>query len=138
MKPVAPRPASIEESAVVRRALEAAPLPRGTEDFGLGSDPLIVVGECECGCRSVQFETNSQEAAHRVADGVAHLPGGERVDIIVWAKGKSISGLEIVDYGQSNGRFPLPDSVCSWESASASQPSAPADGPASLRSAGRG
>lgn len=137
MKSVAPRPASIEESAVVRRALEAAPLPHGAES-GLWANPLIVVGECECGCRSVQFETESQEAENRVADGVAYLLGGERVDIIVWARGKSISGLEIVDYGQSNGRFPLPESVCSWESADASQPSAPADGPASLRSAGRG
>ena len=127
MKPIAPRPVSAPEAAIIRGALQHAPL-RPTEEFlGLVNE-LTVVAICECGCGSIAFRLPG-ENEQRLADGVGYLPSGERVDVLVWVEGTAISRLELVDYGQAKGALPIPESVTSWEHAGTLQPSIQSDGP---------
>ena len=113
MKTIVPRAITAEEAAVVKQALLRAaqtPVPADTIQF---IDSLRVTAECECGCRSVEFEC-SEGLESRWADGVGYLQTGERVDVLVWERNGQVSSLEIVDH---LGAGKLPVSVCSWEEA---------------------
>lgn len=113
MKAILPRLISDSEAAIIRCALQQASLQPA--DAFLGSvNKLTVMAICECGCGSVSFRPPSQNE-QRLADGVAYLPSGERVDVLVWVEGTAISQLELVDYGQAKGVLPIPESVTSWE-----------------------
>jgi len=76
-------------------------------------DSLRVTAECECGCRSVEFEC-SEGLENSWADGVGYLQTREKVDVLVWERNGHVSSLEIVDH---LGAGKLPVSVCSWEEA---------------------
>jgi hypothetical protein len=76
---------------------------------------LLVVEECECGCRSLYVKPLGSGDC-RAADGVGYLPSGQRVGILVWASSGSVSALEIVDHAGANV-LPDPTSICSWEEA---------------------
>lgn len=133
MKPVNPRPISASEAAIVIGALERAAV-ESADRYLHSVGGLVVTGICECGCGSVSFcEPSCSE--HRLADGVGFLPSGQRVDVLIWAKGSDISRLEIVDYGQANGALPIPESVTSWDRAGGVQQAVQGDGPASGGSA---
>lgn len=117
MKPITPRAISTDEAAVVRQALLRAAIGSVSPGILSSIDSLQVVGECECGCRSVYFRTLSAHE-HRLADGVGYLTDGTRVDLMVWAKDDYISSLEIVDHAGA-GQLPRAETVCSWEQAGA-------------------
>lgn len=134
MKFINPRPVSASEAAIIRGALQNASL-QPAEAFLSSVSSLTVIAVCECGCGSVYFREPSQ-SEQRVADGVGYLPSGDRVDVMVWAEGTSVSHLELVDYGQANGVLPVPESVTSWEHAGMVQQGIQPDGPASGGSAG--
>jgi hypothetical protein len=113
MKRIVPRPITSEEAAIVKQALLKAALTPVPTDTIQSIESLCVIAECECGCRSVEFES-SEAAESRLSDGVGYLLTGERVDVMVWGRGTRISSLEIVDH---LGAGKLPVSVCSWEEA---------------------
>lgn len=115
MKPIAPRPITEQEIAVVRQALLHAALAPVRPETIRAIGNLRVTGECECGCRSIEFEA-PEAKEHRLSDGVGYLRSGERVDIIVWGHGNQVSSLEIVDH-LGAGELPEANSVCSWEEA---------------------
>lgn len=113
MKQIAPRSITSEEAAIVKQALLKAALTPVPTDTIQSVESLRVIAECECGCGSVEFES-CEATESRVSDGVGYLLTGERVDIMVWGRGKRISSLEIVNH---LGAGKLPVSVCSWEEA---------------------
>jgi hypothetical protein len=115
MKAISPRPITMQEAAVLRQALLRAALSPVPEEMIQAIDALRVKGECACGCRSVEFDVPKGNE-HRLADGVGYLRTGERVDIIIWGRGRHIASLEIVDH-QGAGKLPEAESVCSWEEA---------------------
>lgn len=113
MKAFSPRPITEEELNVIRQALQrAALMPVGGETFqAIGS--LTVKAECECGCRSVEFD--APEGKERMmADGVGYLDEDGSLNKIIWGRGTQVSRLEVVD---PQGAGKLPDSVCSWDEA---------------------
>lgn len=76
-------------------------------------ESLKVVGECECGCRSLYFK-EIEKGDYSVADGVGYLADDEKIEVIVWASAGHVAALELVDHG---GKGQLPTIVCSWEEA---------------------
>ena len=74
---------------------------------------LIVVAECECGCRSVAFQCG-YGADRQLADGVGVLASGAHIEVIVWERNSEIASLEFVDHSSSGE---LPVKVIRWEEA---------------------
>ena len=112
MKPITPpRRLRPEEAAIIRNALERTSLAAVEPQLLESVASLTVIGECECGCRSLYFRQPSADD-YRVADGAGYLPNWDRVGLLVWA-GPGIAALEVVEHA-GFGQLPLPDSVCSW------------------------
>jgi hypothetical protein len=79
---------------------------------------LIVVGRCECGCASVDFEECAPDLpSHPVADGIGKTPRGGSVGVIVWGRSDAITGLEIYDLGAGDCDLvlPVPGSIEPWK-----------------------
>jgi hypothetical protein len=79
---------------------------------------LEVVGRCECGCASIDFDApTSDQHSTLIADGTGTTPSGGRVGVIVWGRPDAITGLEIYDLGAGDDDLvlPVPTSVISWE-----------------------
>ena len=115
MKIIPPRSLSSVEVAVIRGALQRASVGPVPDEMVEGVAGRMVMAECECGCRSLYLQHRAS-GDYRVADGVGYLPGGQRVDVLVWASSGSVTTLEIVDHAGA-GELPEPASVCSWEEA---------------------
>lgn len=114
--PFVVRELSADERDVLRRALQYGPAH--------GKDPLLldqieslqVVGRCECGCASVDFQhLRSGETAEVVADAVGATSAHEQVGIIVFALGSDLQRLEIVGYSAEPPPLPVPSTIRGWE-----------------------
>ena len=106
-----------EEVEVIRATLERASV-RPVTALATASIPnLSVVGRCECGCASVDFERTPALRSTPVADGIGETPRGGQVGIIVWGRPDAITGLEIYDLGAGDGDLVLPrvQSIVPWE-----------------------
>jgi hypothetical protein len=107
-----------QEIEVIRAAIARARVqPVYSEDIVSLSD-LIVAGQCNCGCASVDFEKREPERpSHRIADGIGTTPQGGCVGVIVWGQSDGVTGLEIYDLGAGDGNLvlPVPDSIEPWE-----------------------
>ena len=111
MKAITPRSITADEAAVINQALRRAGVKATPEDIIRTIISLRVIGECECGCRSIQFESREGEE-YMLADGVGYLRNGERVDVIVWGRDLSIASLELVDH-RGSGMMPEASTICS-------------------------
>ena len=97
-----------DEAAVIRAALERAQVSPVDEAARAAVSKLEVVGRCECGCASVDFDSPaSDRRSTLIADGV-----------IVWGRPDAITGLEIYDLGAGDADLvlPVPTSVIPWSS----------------------
>jgi hypothetical protein len=110
------------EAAVIQAALEQTPSRSPVTSLVVPIKELRVVGQCECGCDSVDFIPSETELHSRpVADGTGTTPSGGTVGIIVWGTDNAITSLEIYDLGAGDGnvRLPVPESIQSWDSGAA-------------------
>ena len=114
--PIAVRAISADERAILERALRYAPAD-GADAPSLNQlDSLQVVGKCQCGCASVDFQhLKSGEIADVVADAIGETRAGERVGVIVFALGGNLQGLEIVGYSDNHAHLPVPSTVRGWD-----------------------
>lgn len=113
MKRIQPRPITPEELAVLDAALQRAAVAAVPGALLSATKALEVVGECECGCRTLYFRPPSSED-YRIADGTGLLASGTRIDVMVWACGNDTAALEIVDHA-GEGALPTATTVSSWE-----------------------
>ncbi len=96
------------EIDVIRAALEVGPISKTARRLSIES--LCVVGQCDCGCDSVDFEQPLPEAGSKpIADAVGATPSGGDVGVIVWGTNAIITGLEIYDLGAGAADLRLPD-----------------------------
>ena len=116
--PIAVRPISAEERAVLERAIRLAP-SEGAETPSLDQlDSLQVVGKCGCGCASVDFRhLKSGQIAEVVADAIGETSRGELVGVLVFALDGNLVGLEIVGYSEFPAPLPVASTVRSWDGA---------------------
>ena len=107
------------EASVVERALLLAATDPSANAFSVEVRSLQVVGQCGCGCASIDFRIPAQgQIARIVADGVAKAPNGEHLGVIVWALDDELSGLEVYSYSEAPAPLPTLASVSSYENAS--------------------
>ena len=105
------------EIEVIRAALDRA-LVRTVDETASGTiATLEVIGHCECGCASVDFDSPvSDEHAAPIANGTGTTPRGGQVGVIVWGRSDAITGFEIYDMGAGDDDLvlPVPKSVVPW------------------------
>jgi hypothetical protein len=97
--------------------LEKAPKNGGRHSLIDQIDSLRVIGRCDCGCASVDFEVEGQSPpAKQVADATGTTPAGGKVGVIVWAIDERLTGLEIYDLGAGDDdlRLPTVESIEAW------------------------
>ena len=80
-------------------------------------EQLRVVGECSCGCTSLDFKPAEQLAGKKmVADELAIYPDGQRAGLILWGLEGQIVMLEVYDFQPgSSHRFPDVSNLCTWD-----------------------
>lgn len=107
------RPIASDEAELLLRTLERAPLEVVSSEIYAQVPKLIVVEVCECGCRTIYFQS-ARSGDRQIADGVAYMPSGGAADVMVWASGGNLTALDIVDYG-ATGELPNSKTVCARE-----------------------
>jgi hypothetical protein len=114
--PTAVRAISADERAILECALQYAPAKGGHMPSLDQLDSLQVVGKCECGCASVDFQhLKPGEIAEVVADAIGETRSGETVDVIVFALGGNFVALEFVGYSDIPATLPVPSTVRGWD-----------------------
>ena len=109
------------EAAVVRTTLERASTLDKCRGLIAQVEALRVVGGCECGCDSVDFEPNGQAPpAQIIADAIGTTPVGGQVGVLIWGSEERIGSLEIYDLGAGDEDLRLPsiESIEPWGSKS--------------------
>jgi len=102
MGEVPPRSLSEDEHSVVARLINLGGLKLTV--------PITVVGKCECGCASIDFEPN--KAGPKVlVDGYGRTAAGIEVGVLLWGYESSIAGLEVYMLGTDTGELPAPESL---------------------------
>ena len=113
------RPINDLEADVIRAALERASVSPHAAELAPTVSELRVVGQCGCGCDSVDFERGADERSSPIADGTGTTPSGGGVGVIVFGTSTRITELEVYDLGAGDGdlRLPEPSSVLPWNTA---------------------
>jgi hypothetical protein len=112
MESIQSRSVTQAEIAVMRSALERAPIDSAVRKLEYRLDNLVAVGRCACGCASVYFQGyNEGQNAHRVAEGSGLSPDGEVIGVLLWALDSKIVHLEIVGFSDTPAPLPLPESI---------------------------
>lgn len=116
----ASRPINAAEAAVVEACLEVSGL--GAESLGASVDALSVVGQCSCGCASVDFAVNASDASEAVllVQAAGKAPSGEDLMIGIWAQGCSISEMEVFSCTGGHAPLPVVSSIKRWLGAGSS------------------
>jgi hypothetical protein len=80
-------------------------------------EQLRVVGECTCGCTTLDFKPVEQQGGKkRLADELAIYPDGRQAGLILWGLEDEVVMLEVHDFQPgSSHRFPEVSNLCTWE-----------------------
>ena len=115
IKTITERPLRQEEVGVIHWMLRHASRG-GTLDHLIPTvDGLRVVGICDCGCPSIDFEIGGRGGGTCIiADAPGTSPEGFYVDLILWSKGEVITALEVCSPAST---FTLPriEALRTWE-----------------------
>jgi hypothetical protein len=105
------RPINEREIALVKWLLKGSQATGSWQHREESVSRLRVVGECGCGCASVDFEKDGQSShAHPIADAEGKTPAGLNFGLILWGRDGALTGLEIyeLDPGSAD-TLPPPD-----------------------------
>lgn len=111
------RPITDDEAACIRVTIERAPAIPEAAELLANIGNLHVIGGCDCGCASVDFEMESPRQTQPIADATGKTSRGGDVGVIVWGTSKAITGLEVYDLGAGDNDLSLPElnSIVSWD-----------------------
>jgi hypothetical protein len=112
---VSPRPLLPSERALIAGLLRHGALPE--HHFHQQLDAVRVVWECDCGCSSIEFQSEARpsinpEKARPVVDAYGVTTKGVNVGLILWGTDHELSRLEIYSL-DSDPPFavPTPDTI---------------------------
>ena len=119
MQPISPRPINAKEVAVLQAALTRAPLAEVPLEIIQSVSRLTVIGRCDCGCDSVDFERKETTGSifYRLADAISFSETGEETGVMVWAESNKIVSLEVYNFSDDVAHLPVPESIRSFETA---------------------
>jgi hypothetical protein len=85
------------EAAVIGWLLEHAAVRDATAYRQHPVEDLRVVGACDCGCASLDFQPKGP-GAKIIADALAVYPDGQEAGLILWGRDGAIQSLEVFDH----------------------------------------
>jgi hypothetical protein len=96
------------EAAVIRWLLDNAPIGDVAAYRELPVKKLRVVGGCDCGCSSLDFQPHAWGPGSAIiADAYAVYSDGKTAGLILWAREGEISSLEVYDcHPEASHRVP--------------------------------
>lgn len=78
-------------------------------------DALEVIGECDCGCGTIDLQVGGRASEPKAADYVTVEAYGKGVDVLLFARDGLLSSLEIIDHGDSRPLpYPEPSELTIW------------------------
>jgi hypothetical protein len=102
--------------SIVRWLLKNVPVRDVSKYLRESLNGLHVIGGCECGCISVDFQPDVWGGAEILADGVVTYEDGIKAGLILWGKNGKIALLEAYDlHPDSSHRMPTPADLNRWE-----------------------
>ena len=107
------RPISQEEAAVLGRTLQVGAVASVSPEMMGTVAKLKVTASCRCGCATVWFGPDRDEALGTKAAEACGTWNGETIDIVVWSDDGQIVGMEVA--GAGSGGLPDPASVRRYE-----------------------
>ena len=110
-----PRPISDKEAAIVQWLLDHRAPGEPEGPWSRSAADLVVVGGCECGCCSVDFEPASSDV-RPIRDAVGRLEDGRQSGLILWGSNDVIQRLEIYDLDpDASHALPEVSALRTWE-----------------------
>jgi hypothetical protein len=104
-----------EEAAVVRWLLDHSYVSEASAYAGASTESLRVMGECTCGCRSIDFSPDTAGASI-ISDAPVVYPDGQEAEVILWGRDGQITALEVIDHTEgTSGRLPQLSELRTWE-----------------------
>lgn len=91
--------------------------PEGSLEHLLTSLPALrVVGGCDCGCASVDFEEGGQcLPSSPIVDAIGKSTEGVGLLVMLWGREDAVTGLEVVGTERGSARIlPDPASLTVW------------------------
>jgi hypothetical protein len=104
------------EAAAIKRLLQIDPNRElggpSLEAWLATTDDLTVREGCDCGCDSLFFD-DPHDLGRPIASGVGRSADDSEVEIVLWARGFTLTFLELEPYGRTRrlARLPLPESI---------------------------
>lgn len=109
------RQVSRGESAIIEWLLNHPGADEPTGPWSCAPAALVVVGGCDCGCRSIDFDRDSS-GVRPIRDATAVLPDGRQSGLILWGTDSRIHSLEIYDMDRdSSHELPPVTGLRSWD-----------------------
>jgi hypothetical protein len=109
------RPISTDEMEVVTWLLLHASVTGSLEHLSKTVQVLRVVGRCQCGCPSVDFEIDGQTLPSQpIADATGTLADGTEVGVSLWGRTDAITGLEFYEMGGPIRSLPIISTLRAW------------------------
>ena len=98
----------LEERALLDFLL-SADFP-GREELKSQAESVTVVGECQCGCGTIDFQVDPTCAAAKLDKSVPIEAYGDSLDILLFAGRGFLQMLEIIYYGDPSEKpYPRPE-----------------------------
>jgi hypothetical protein len=76
---------------------------------------LRVVGGCDCGCSSLDFQPDVSGPTEMLADAVAVYPDKTKAGLILWGRNNEILSLEVYEMDPVADRVPEITDLCRWD-----------------------
>jgi hypothetical protein len=92
------RAISPNEVAIVQWLLDHTAVGDVTAYRAHPVEELRVVGGCDCGCVSMDFQPGGFGHSKIVADATAVYPDGQKAGLILWGRDGELTALEVHDY----------------------------------------
>ncbi len=90
---------SPQEASIVRWLLDHAARGDVSEYRSRPVEELWVVGGCDCGCCSLDFQPKRPGSRSKIiADALAVYPDGQEAGLILWGRDGMIRSLEVFDH----------------------------------------
>lgn len=103
------------EAAIIRWLLEHPRPGEPTGPWSVAPTDLAVVGGCDCGCCSIDFDHESADV-RPIRDATAVLPDGRQSGLILWGTDDRLHSLEVYDLDpDSSHQLPPVSGLRTWD-----------------------
>ena len=103
---IVPRGITAHEAAIVEWLLDHAAMRDVTSYRTNPIAALRVVGGCDCGCSSLDFQSSTSGPRTMLADAVAVYPDKQQAGLILWGRHNEIVELEVYEMHPVADRVP--------------------------------